>query len=80
MLRNRIMNKGDDHIEDYRARAAQCIAVAQTCPDTAGKLALLEMARAWLLLAEQGVKNAQASLVDGTPVPLSGDHEHHRAK
>lgn len=74
------MNNGDDHIGDYRARAAQCIAVAQTCPETAGKLALLEMARAWLLLAEQGVKNGQMALVDGTPIPCRGDREHRRGK
>jgi hypothetical protein len=65
----RTMSNGNDQIERYRARAAQCIAVAQTCPDTAGNLSQLEMARAWLLLAERAAKHGQSTLVYETPIP-----------
>jgi hypothetical protein len=36
------------------------------------KFVLLDMARAWLALAEQGVKNSQTTLVYETPTP--GQH------
>ena len=63
------MSNNRDQIEFYRAKADQCVAVAQTCPATSGKLALLEMARVWLRLAEQGAKNDQTTLVYQTPMP-----------
>ena len=66
--------------EFYRAHAAQCIAVAQTCPHTEGKLALLEMARAWLLLAEQGAKNGRTTLVYEPPMPSLRDLERESAE
>ncbi len=62
------MSGNQSQTEIYRKHAAQCIAVAQTCPDTSGKLALLEMARAWLLLAEQASKNHETTLVSEPPV------------
>jgi hypothetical protein len=55
-------------IDVYRRYATQCVAVAQTCPDTEGKLVLLEMARGWLLLAKQAAQNSQTMLVNETPV------------
>lgn len=55
-------------IEVYRRYAAQCVAVAQTCPDTEGKLVLLEMARGWLLLAKQAAQNGETTLLYETPV------------
>ena len=54
-------------IEKYRRHAADCIALARTATDTAAKLKLLDMARGWLLLAEQGEKNGETILVYETP-------------
>ncbi len=54
-------------IAHYRQHAAQCIAIAQTAPDTPTKLTLLEIARGWLLLAEQADKNSETVLVYETP-------------
>jgi hypothetical protein len=69
----RTMSSNRGQIEFYRANAAQCIAVAQRTSDTSSKLALLEMARAWLLLAEQGEKNGETTLVYETPPPFLRD-------
>jgi hypothetical protein len=69
----RTMSSNRGQIEFYRANAAQCIAVAQRTSDTSSKLALLEMARAWLLLAEQGEKNGETTLVYETPHPSLRD-------
>ncbi len=57
-------------IADYRQQAAQCIAIAQTAPDTQTKLTLLEIARGWLLLADQADKNSETVLVYETPSHL----------
>jgi hypothetical protein len=56
-------------IEEYRANAAKCIGLAQNTPDIQSKLALLEMARGWLLLADQATKNSQTTVVYEPPVP-----------
>lgn len=63
------MASNDGDIEVYRTRAAQCISLAQEMPATEPKIALLDMARAWLLLAEQAAKNGQTTLVYETPTP-----------
>jgi hypothetical protein len=52
----------------YRLHGAHCIAIAQTS-DVESKLVLLDMAQAWLRLAEQAFKNDEAVLVYETPVP-----------
>jgi hypothetical protein len=41
-------------VERYR----HCLEVAQQLPDNHARLALLDMAQAWLVLAEQAAKNA----------------------
>jgi hypothetical protein len=55
----------------YRAYAADCVTVAQNTGDTAGKLRLLDMGRAWLDLADQAEKNGDTVLVYETPEPPS---------
>lgn len=55
--------------EIYRMRAAQCTKLAQKATDSEAKLALLDMAQAWLSLAEQADKNAETTLVYETPSP-----------
>jgi hypothetical protein len=49
--------------------AAQCIQLAQKTDDSEAKLALLDMARAWRVLANQNDKNSQTALVYKTPEP-----------
>jgi len=53
----------------YRIHAANCIRLAQKAADSEGKLALLDMARAWRTLADQAEKNSETTLVYETPEP-----------
>jgi hypothetical protein len=43
----------------YRLHATHCIEVAGKSADLENKLSLLNMARAWVLLAEQAEKNSE---------------------
>jgi hypothetical protein len=54
-------------VGDYAGRAAHCLLLAKQTPSRETKLVLLDMARAWLLLAEQNRKNGQNALVGETP-------------
>jgi hypothetical protein len=47
--------------EEYKAHAAGCLDIARKTDDREGKIALLDMARAWLALADQHDKNSQAT-------------------
>jgi hypothetical protein len=51
----------------YREHAAKCFMLAQRFGDTAEKLELLDMAQAWLALAEQAEKNPQFFVVYESP-------------
>ena len=51
----------------YREHAAKCVTMAQRFADAAEKLELLDMAQAWLALAEQAAKNPQFFVVYETP-------------
>lgn len=42
----------------YRDYAANCVVIARMLPDVAGKLSLIDMAQAWITLAEQAKKYA----------------------
>lgn len=53
----------------YRLRAAQCMKLAQDAADSQAKLALLDMAQAWMSLADQADKNSATTLVYETPEP-----------
>jgi hypothetical protein len=55
----------------YRLNAAKCVEVAQRSSDPETKLVLIDMARAWLTLAEQAVKNSEAVLVYETLSPAA---------
>lgn len=51
----------------YRRYAADCYSIARLCDDMGGKLSALEMAAAWLDLAQQSAKNqALAAFCDNT--------------
>jgi hypothetical protein len=55
-------------VELYRTYAAQCVELARKASDPETRLALLNMARAWLVLAEQADRNIHApTLVYETP-------------
>ena len=47
----------------YKVHAAACLEIARTGNNREGKIALLDMARAWLALAEQHDKNNQSTLI-----------------
>jgi len=53
----------------YRLHAAHCVERAEQISDAEGRLALLTMAKSWLALAEQAVKNSETVLVYETPIP-----------
>jgi hypothetical protein len=53
----------DGQPDVYRGQAAQCIQLAQKTDYPEVKLGLLDMARAWLALANQHDKNRQTTLV-----------------
>lgn len=53
----------------YREFAAKCVTVAQRMETPAEKLALLDMAQAWLLLAEQALKNESLLVVYEAQTP-----------
>jgi len=56
------------NVELYRVYAAQCVDLARKPPDPETRLALLDMAQAWLVLAEHANKNMHApTLVYETP-------------
>ncbi len=57
-----------DIVAVYRLNAAKCLEVAQGSSDVESKLVLLNMAQAWLALAEQAHKNSETVLVYETPV------------
>jgi hypothetical protein len=48
---------GEDREETYKANAAECLEIARKTDDREGKIALPDIARAWLALADQHHKN-----------------------
>jgi hypothetical protein len=53
----------------YWGYAAQCLVVAQRQDNAGDKLALINMAQAWVNLAEQAEKNEPAFVAYETPAP-----------
>jgi hypothetical protein len=51
----------------YRDYAAQCVVVARSLEGEAEKLSLLDMAQAWLALAQQAEKSGSLVVVYETP-------------
>ncbi len=68
-MRGDRMSRPDDLVATYRLHAANCVEIAHRVSDAEGKLALLGMAQAWLVLAQQVQKNSETMLVYETPVP-----------
>ncbi len=55
--------------ELYRAKATECVAMASGMTDANNRASLLNMASAWLRLAELAEKNGRTDLVYETPPP-----------
>jgi len=53
--------------EDYQQNAAKCLDLADQSSDPAIRMGLIDMAHAWLRLAEQAEKNSRTDLVYETP-------------
>lgn len=53
--------RSDGRVEAYRMNAAKCLDSAQQTIDGRAKRVLVDMARAWLALADQGEKNRQTT-------------------
>jgi hypothetical protein len=56
-----------DAAEEYRRRAHHCVELARAVAGPEDKLSLLEMAQAWLRLAEQATRNRATDLFYETP-------------
>jgi hypothetical protein len=73
----------DGREEAYKVHAAACLEIAPNTDDREGKIALLDIARAWLALADQHDKNSQTTLVfetrrrsrAGRPFAASATHD-----
>lgn len=57
----------DGRVDTYLMIAAKCLELAHVTDDNRRKLSLLDMARAWLAMAEQGEKNRLTTRVYETP-------------
>ena len=55
--------------EQYRQYALDCLCLANTTNDLSTKTLLVDMAQAWVKLAEQAAKNAEAGAVYEKPTP-----------
>ena len=58
-------------MQTYRLNAEKCLVLARTFNDRERRLALLDMANAWLTLAEQHLWNRKTVLVYVTPTPCN---------
>jgi hypothetical protein len=54
-------------VEDYQQRAAECLHLAHRSTDPTNKALLLEMAQAWIRLAEQIKERAEPPDEDAPP-------------
>jgi hypothetical protein len=59
----------DELVARYHLHAAHCVELAEKISDAEDRLALLTMAKSWIALAEQAVKNSETALVYETPIP-----------
>jgi hypothetical protein len=59
--------------QDYLERAAECLRIVFQTEDAASRMALSEMVRAWLALAEQAEKNVHPDLMHEAPPAAVSD-------
>jgi hypothetical protein len=62
------MMSANEFASRYRLHAAHCVELAARISDAEGRLALLAMAKSWLALAEQAVKNSETALAYEIPI------------
>jgi hypothetical protein len=55
--------------EDYRQYALECLRLANDMNESSTKAVLVDMAQAWIRLAEQAQKNRRLELVYEAPSP-----------
>jgi hypothetical protein len=55
-----------DDVQEYRRCAEECVAIANSLSNPAQRVALLEMARAWLGLADRAGRRSRG-LTDNAP-------------
>jgi hypothetical protein len=67
--------QGAAFVERYRSYAARCIKISQNIADPSGKLVLLEMAQAWLNLAEQVAESAGTPSGSETAFPAAPQND-----
>ncbi len=63
----------DGNLDLYLTHAAICLSRAQKTDALENRLSLLDMARAWLALADLSEKSRQTALVSETPTRSSED-------
>src|SRR5262249_48598727 len=61
----------DRLMQTYRLNAEKCLVLARSFNDRERRLALLDMANAWLTLTERHLRNREAVLVYAIPTPLN---------
>jgi len=55
--------------DEYRRYAAECLRAARDLAEPSTRGAMIDMARAWLRLAEQADSNSRADIVYEPPLP-----------
>ena len=55
------MHNDEQSVGRYRKQAADCLARARATADPKIKLALIDMAQVWVMLAEEAAKNVDAA-------------------
>jgi hypothetical protein len=58
---------GSESAKEYRVRAQHCIDIARDTQDAGRRLILVEMAQAWMRLADQAERNRKTDMVYVTP-------------
>jgi hypothetical protein len=58
---------------EYRARARDCVRIAQESTNPLHRVSLLEMAQAWMLLHNQAERNSQADIAYEPPPLRASD-------
>lgn len=58
---------GRENAKEYRLRAQHCLDIAMDMDDLSKRMVLLNMAQAWMLLADQADRNQTTDIVYETP-------------
>ena len=59
--------------DEYKRNAAECLHVASVLTDPQQKAAMIEMAQAWVRLADQAIKNNQTDITYEVLEPRRAD-------